>query len=299
MKTLLFTLIIANLLACSNKVDEAQKPQVPLSCDENNSADCISDTTKVGPFTMDFKSTPTYENSFSINIKQDEGSVKYYTTTDEATKLQVNTFEPLVTGCDAKQVSISLYWFPDATQNLAYPIAIKTSFTTTQQVKGLLLIQFKKLEGCTKLNLKIQVTKVTQQLPAKEFPQILRGVWINDLTPIGVPYKLNMNISTETYPQLTYKAECGSGSEALQAVIRNWSDETSPYQFSAQITSVTLAFSGACSNVFALKPTDIGLYMNCLAEKNTYGSFTLGCNLEKSATIYPTHITSGTIYWKK
>ena len=65
-----------------------------------------------------------------------------------------------VTGCDAQAVQRSSYWLPDETNKSVYKaVAPGTKFITGRKTTGVLIQNFKKIGGCTSIEIKTKITK--------------------------------------------------------------------------------------------------------------------------------------------
>jgi hypothetical protein len=149
MKIVLFLAIIATLMSCQ-KV-------------ENQESEAVQETKSeaIGPFKVVFNPlTNEYENTLSIDIQQAEGFFEYEILSNQKDDIQIIESSVFVSGCPSKNVEQTLFWFPDRSNKSVYQKLITGSiFNPAKNFKGSLFYSFKKLDGCSHINVKTKLRK--------------------------------------------------------------------------------------------------------------------------------------------
>jgi hypothetical protein len=255
------------------------------------------ENTGVGPFVMEFSNGTHFENQFEIDIAQNEGKVEYFSIVNELGILSLTDYNMSVASCPATQPQLELWWLPDASVNQALAVQKGLSLNVTPGKKGLLMLGFRELQGCTRLSFNLKVSRRN----ANAAPEHMLGDW-QHVIDFGGGLRSDLKLSftaNNDGTSVNYQTNCGSGSESFIGKVENIK-ATNPLVFSVKILNVTREFSGACGNVLGLWSQDVGRFMNCLATRTqNKANFELSCFIRSSATEYPRDFASGEIYWKK
>ena len=115
----------------------------------------------IGPFKVVFNpQTNEYENTLSIDIQQTEGFFEYEILSNQKDEIQVLESLVFVSGCPAKNVEQTLFWFPDQLNKSVYQkLNTGKVFNTAKSFKGSLFYSFKNLDGCSHINVKTKLRK--------------------------------------------------------------------------------------------------------------------------------------------
>ncbi|MGE3756125.1 MAG: hypothetical protein AB7H97_00120 [Pseudobdellovibrionaceae bacterium] len=267
-----------------------------------NKSSNVPQNNDVGPFVINFGGGDSYENSFEKDIHQSEGKVEYFTTPADHGKAKVDELTVTPSGCNESLTKAHLFWSEDASDAVV-PLPVNSEFVILEK-KGLVLLVVQGLEGCTKIKVKLKLSKVKvtpPPPPGSDFPEDLLGDWNKRTENFGYVFELKMNLAknTENKVKMTYFTNCGNGTESFKGTVAVFEGTTDPKRFSVLIDEVTGEFFGGCGNVLALKASDKGKYVNCLAEKNAaWGTFELACSLETSPSVYPSNWQGADIHWR-
>ncbi len=293
-KSLLAALLAMSLAACGGKKDEA----TPAESEPGPAGQSSS----IGPFGIFFDANGNYQGSFDAQIaNQAAGSVEFYFDAAEKTTFKVNSRSSKAFGCDQQNFKLSLWWKPSTElQNMTF-VHDGASLTVEKGARGSLLVAFTEIEGCTRLQFSMSLTKL-QTSSTVQFPSEFLGQWKKAETVFGLNqlFQLDLGLQSDGKIRVSYLNDCGNGKESFIGSIIHSDSTKSPKRFTIRVDQVTKEFQGACGNVLALSQYHQGQYVSCLAEKSTiYGNFQLACNLASQPERYPTDWNQSDVNWKK
>lgn len=152
MKKLYTLLMITIFLASCSKTDSSEVSVTPDNKPEKQN---------VGPFKIEFLGdSKLYDHSVDIAINQTEGFLEYQILSDVKNNLLIKESTVTFTGCTNPNPSYEIYWLPDLSDKSVFTkINLNTSFSNIPKTQGQLLFNFKNLDGCQKLKLKITLEK--------------------------------------------------------------------------------------------------------------------------------------------
>lgn len=286
-------ILMISLIACGGKKDEATPAESEPTAAQSSS---------IGPFGISFDANGNYQGSFDAEIAdQAAGSVEFFFNAVEKTTFKVNSRSSKAFGCDQQNFKLSLWWKPSAElQNMTF-VNDGASLTVEKGARGSLLVAFAEIEGCSRLQFSMSLTKI-QTSSTVQFPSEFLGQWKKAETIFGMNqlFQLDLGLQADGKIRVNYLNDCGNGKESFIGSIVHSDGTKNPKRFTMRIDQVTKEFQGACGNVLALSQYHQGQFVSCLAEKNaTYGNFQLACHLASQPERYPSDWYQSDVIWKK
>lgn len=149
-------LILTLLSACSVKSDKTHL--TPADADNGGEEQGQS----VGPFKIEFApNSNAFEHNIDIAINQSEGYFEYNFIAPTRHTLSLKSAAATFTGCDQSVPTFEIFWLPNPQdRNLFTKVSPNKKFSSIANVQSQMLFSFKKIEGCQKLQLKVNLEKI-------------------------------------------------------------------------------------------------------------------------------------------
>lgn len=270
-----------------------------------------TETNQVGPFHITFDANGIYNGAFDVQIAQPSGKVEFLVDTSDTNRIfEVSSSLSTLYGCNANQTQVKLWWNSDATQHQESLVVNGAVLSLVKGKSGILQVTFQNLDGCTRLKFSMSLKKISESSgpvsSSTSFPSEFMGIWSKTDVIAGSTFKFVMDFEKSGQDiVVSYLNHCAGAEEAMSGTVIDVAFDaisgSTPKKLSVRVDKVSKEFYGACSNVLALKVSDQGSYLNCLAERRLdpyYSPFHIACKLSKSMSDYPQDWSSGEVSWR-